>query len=190
LFEVESILGSNSEIEGSEQAFAANVKGKSKWAKKNGQGNGEDATKSLKTITCHYCGKVGHMKKHCRKRLADQKSNQGGPQQKAHVTEHTEEESTFYAFMATTQADQSRSSAWFIDSGASRHFTNRQDWFTEYSPCSSKDSVIFGGGEEYTIVGTGNVQISFGGKMLMFLNVYYVPGMELNPAFSQSDYEA
>jgi hypothetical protein len=40
--------------------------------------------------------------------------------------------------------------------------------------------MIFVGGEEYTIVGTGNVQISFGGKMLMFLNVYYVPGMELN----------
>jgi hypothetical protein len=40
--------------------------------------------------------------------------------------------------------------------------------------------VIFGGGGEYNIVGKGNVQISFGGKMLMFLNVHYVPGMELN----------
>jgi hypothetical protein len=44
-------FGSSSEIEGSEQAFAANVKGKGKWAKKKGQGSGEDATKSLKTIT-------------------------------------------------------------------------------------------------------------------------------------------
>jgi hypothetical protein len=40
--------------------------------------------------------------------------------------------------------------------------------------------VIFGGGEEYNIVNKGNAQISFGGKMLMFLNVHYVPGMELN----------
>jgi hypothetical protein len=39
---------------------------KTKW-----QGNGEDATKNLKTVTCHYCDKMGHMKKHCRKRLAD-----------------------------------------------------------------------------------------------------------------------
>jgi len=41
-------FGSSSEIEGSKQAFAANVKGKRKWTKKNGQGNGEDATKSTK----------------------------------------------------------------------------------------------------------------------------------------------
>jgi hypothetical protein len=42
-------------------------------------------------------------------------------------------------------------------------------------PCSSKDSLIFGGSEEYTVVGKGNyVQISFGAKMPIFLNVYYV----------------
>jgi hypothetical protein len=39
-------FGSNSETEGSKQAFATNVKGKGKWAKKKGQGSGEDATKS------------------------------------------------------------------------------------------------------------------------------------------------
>jgi hypothetical protein len=40
--------------------------------------------------------------------------------------------------------------------------------------------VIFGGGEEYTMIGKGIVQISFGRKIVIFLNVYYVPGMELN----------
>ena len=69
----------SSESEGSEHAFAANVKGKGKWPKKKGQGNGEDATKSSKTITCHYYGKEGHVKKYCKKRLAEQKSNRGGP---------------------------------------------------------------------------------------------------------------
>ena len=38
--------------------------------------------------------------------------------------------------------------------------------------------MIFGGGEEFIVVVKGNVQISFGRKMLMF-NVYYVPDMEL-----------
>jgi hypothetical protein len=32
--------------------------------------------------------------------------------------------------------------------------------------------VIFGGGEEYIVVDKGNVHISLGGKMLIFLNVY------------------
>jgi hypothetical protein len=36
------------------------------------------------------------------------------------------------------------------------------------------------GWEEYIVVAKGNVRISFGGEMLIFLNVYYVPGMELN----------
>jgi hypothetical protein len=40
--------------------------------------------------------------------------------------------------------------------------------------------VILGGGEEYTVIGKGNVQNSFGGKMLIFLNVYYVTGMDIN----------
>jgi hypothetical protein len=97
------------------------------------------------------------------------------------LLKHTKEkESTFYAFMAKRLANQLWSSTWYIDSSASRHFTNMQDWFMEYNACSSKDSMIFDGGEEYIVVGKGNVQISFGGKMLIFLNVYYVPSMELN----------
>jgi hypothetical protein len=63
--------GKNSSIvvvrQSSKQAFAANVKRKGKWAKEKGQGSGEDATRSQKNITCHYCGKVGHMKKHYKK---------------------------------------------------------------------------------------------------------------------------
>ena len=82
--------------------------------------------------------------------------------------------------MATTQVDQSKSSTWYIDSGASRHFINMKDWFIEYSPSVSKNSIAFGGGEEFTIVGIGNVQLSFGGKMLIFLNVYCVLGMKLH----------
>jgi len=40
--------------------------------------------------------------------------------------------------------------------------------------------VIFGGGVEYIVVGKWNVQISFGEKALIFLNAYYVSGMDLN----------
>lgn len=40
--------------------------------------------------------------------------------------------------------------------------------------------MVFDGGEEYTAVGKGIVQIQSGGLTLIFLNVYYVPGMEIN----------
>lgn len=69
--------------------------------------------------------------------------------------EHSEQESVFYAFMAKRPADHVKSFAWYIDSGASRHFTNRRDWFIEYTACS--DFVIFGGGEEYIVVSKDNV---------------------------------
>ena len=64
--------------------------------------------------------------------------------------------------MASVPANHVKSSAWYIDSGASRHFTHRRDWFVEFTPYS--DSVIFGGDEEYNIVGKGNVQIQSGGE--------------------------
>jgi hypothetical protein len=58
------------------------------------------------------------MKKHCRKSLVDQKTNQGGPQQKARVVEHIEEkDSTFFAFMAKKQVNRHMSSSWYIDLG-------------------------------------------------------------------------
>jgi len=84
----------------------------------------------------------------------------------------------FYAFMAKRKIEQLKSYAQYIDSRESWHFTNKKDCFIDYIACSSKDWVIFNGGEEYTIVGKGNVQISFGGKILIFLNVYYVSGLE------------
>ncbi|MDF3686452.1 hypothetical protein [Enterobacter hormaechei] len=106
-------------------------------------------------------------------------SKQSGSQPKANSAEHTEQaESAFYAFMAKRLADHVKSSTWYIDSGASRHFTHRKDYFTDYQPYS--DPNIFGGGEEYTVAGKDNIQIQSVGRKLIFLDVYYVPGMELN----------
>jgi hypothetical protein len=59
--------------------------------------------------------------------------------------------------MAMRQVDQPRSSTWFTDLGASRHFTNKNNWLERHMPFSSKDSVIFDGCEEYTIIGKGNM---------------------------------
>lgn len=119
------------------------------------------------------------MKKYCRQRIASKQNKQGGSHQKANVAEHSEQkESAFYAFMAKRSSNHAPSSAWYIDSGASRHFSHKRDWFTDFS--SFSDSVVFGGSEEYTMVGRGTVQIQSDGRTLIFLNVYYVPGMEIN----------
>lgn len=81
-------------------------------------------------------------------------------------------------FMAKQPCDHVKSFAWYIVFGASWHFSHRGDWFTKYTPFI--DLVIFGGGEEYTVVKKGNMQIQSGGRNLIFLNVCFVPSMELN----------
>lgn len=167
-----------------EQAFTASAshkyKGKAPSFQQKGQGQGQPQQSSKKkSLQCSYCHIYGHLVKDCRKLIASQQSKQGGSKQKANSAMHPDQkESAFYAFMAQTSSDDVQSSAWYIDSRASRYFTHRRDWFTEYMPFT--DSVIFGGGEEYTVVGKGNVQISSGGRDLIFLNVYFVPCMKLN----------
>lgn len=92
-------FGSNSDMVSAEQAFVAKDKGKGESTQQKGQRTSEEGSK--KSITCHYCGKLGHIQRFCRKRLVDQKSNQEESQQQAHVAEHSEEkakESAFYAF--------------------------------------------------------------------------------------------
>jgi hypothetical protein len=39
---------------------------------------------------------------------------------------------------------------------------------------------MYDGGEEFMLVDKGNVHILLGENMLIFLNLYYVPIMELN----------
>lgn len=175
-------FGSGASSSSIEQAFLAKTvqknKGKNQPSQQPSQAQSSDSSKK-KNVQCNYCQKYGHMKKDCRKHLASEQNKQGESKPKANVVEHTEQkESAFYAFMAKSPADPVKSSAWYIDSSAFGHFTHRWDWFIEYTPF--RDSIIFGGGEEYTIVGKGNAQIHFGERNLIFLDVYFVLGMELN----------
>lgn len=175
-------FGSSHSSSSSEQAFMAKSfqKDKGKSSQPSQQKTYTSSSEGLKkkNVQCNYSHKYGHMKLECRKRLVAW-AKQSGSQLKANVAEHTKQSgSSFYAFMDKRPANHVKSSAWYIDSGASRHFTHHRDWFTNFQPYS--DSVIFGGGEEYTVVGKGNVQIRTRGRKLIFLDVYYVPGMELN----------
>jgi len=49
------------------------------------------------------------------------------------------------------QVDHGKSYAWYIDYGASCHFTNRHNWSVNNDTYVS--SVVFGGGDEFIIEG-------------------------------------
>jgi len=47
---------------------------------------------------------------------------------------------------------------WYINFGASHHFTDRKDWCINYVADSScTNSVVFGGGREFIVEGKVNV---------------------------------
>eukprot|EP00253_Pinus_taeda_P032099 PITA_32099 len=147
-------FGSGAASASSENAFAAKYQS---YQQKGSSQSFDPARK--KTVQCNYCHKFGHMKKDCRQRIASKQKKQGGIHQTANVAEHSEQtNSAFYAFMAKRSSDHIPSSAWYIDSGASHHFSHRHDWFIDFSPFS--DSVVFGGGEKYTVDGRDDLIIT------------------------------
>jgi hypothetical protein len=47
----------------------------------------------------------------------------------------------------TVLSASSNSDAWYIDSGAAAHMTNRKDWLHNYNDCGSKEITIINGGK-------------------------------------------
>jgi hypothetical protein len=178
-------FGNSSGNEASEVALAA--KFKSKGSKQREENDGNKSSKSgkyRKAIKCFYCGKLGHISRVCRKQLWDEKHNQEhssndqSRKKHANVAEHKEE---FYVFMARNKDSKSGKDDWYVDSGASRHFTNNIDWYVDFVEDKfQSDSVVLSGKKEYKVRGKGNVLLQLRGKKVMIKDVYYVPCLDFD----------
>ena len=121
---------------------------------------------------CFYCGKPGHMKKDCRKRLADLQGKPRGGENSS---------SPSVAFSAFSQE---QTGVWVIDSGSSQHITGNLEVMTEVR--------ILNPPEEIRVTGESTVQATHVGRVKLeckvgslsstvFLeNVRYVPGVGVN----------
>ncbi|TPX53196.1 DNA-directed DNA polymerase [Powellomyces hirtus] len=70
---------------------------------------------------CFYCGKEGHFRKKCRKRLLAEQQSSEANQASGHEA---------FAFSATS----SRGGHWIIDLGASQHMTSNRAWLSNLQP--------------------------------------------------------
>lgn len=97
---------------------------------------------------CYFCGKLGHIKKDCRKLKTenDEKSETKGKKQSGQ------------AYMSAIGTDSEQGS-WLIDSGASHHVTARLDWFTSYTPFEVPKSLRLGDGRPMYAHGEGQIQV-------------------------------
>ena len=126
------------------------------------------------TFKCHFCGKIGHFKRDCRKFLATQAQGK----QSANSTEEKRDE-----ILVTTHAlTTTEKGAWIVDSGATAHMCNDVSLFTDMKKLEPPIQVTLGDGRSLEGKGEGTVVIETllpdGSTTICRLeNTVFVPGL-------------
>lgn len=137
-----------------------------------------------RSVECFYCHKKGHMVKNCRKKEtrpeaeADTEITKKKDEQSANV-------SAFIAMedLSANVSNLNRNSAWYSDSGASKHMTFQREYFEDFVE-SCNEYVSLGDGAPCEIKGHGTIHIKLNvngtwsdGKLE---DVLYVPSLNKN----------
>ena len=124
---------------------------------------------------CEYCKKKGHTSSNCYKKQDNEaKKHEFG-------NAATAEDRLFISALSmTTNRD---SQTWYIDSGASQHFTHQKELFTEYEEIPTK-KVFMGDDRTLDAIGQGTIQVNLNSTSqqhtLTFKEVLYVPEIAKN----------
>ena len=121
---------------------------------------------------CFYCGKPGHMKKDCRKRLADlQRKERGG-------------ENSSGPSVAFSAFDKEQRGIWVVDSGSTQHLTGNLEGMLEVRPLQPPEEIRVTGESTVKATHVGRVKLDCkvgNNSSTVFLeNVRYVPGVGVN----------
>jgi len=116
---------------------------------------------------CHYCGKLGHHKAECRKRIRDEAQHKSGGNRGVALT----------ACTCTHGNAELDLEEWIIDSGASRHITFCKDILLDSRPLDQDVYITFGNGATVQAESVGTVQLKTkDGPPITLSNVLCVPG--------------
>lgn len=121
------------------------------------------------TRECHYCHKVGHLKRDCRKLAADQRRQQGGGG------------GAVALMAAATTTSRAGEDVWTIDTGANHHITPYKHLLMDIRSLESPVTVTFGNDTTTVANSIGtvvfNTYLSCGVKRTVRLkDVLYAPG--------------
>ena len=160
-------------------AFAAS---KRTNARKSGKPNAGDSKKSYAENSkrkqrpknqerCFKCQGKGHFARECKKITDGKKddSSSSEPHDCVFVTEKgsgsrsvnvgKEGSARLPVGVANSVLRASKREVWLTDSGASRHITNRREWFSEYRELTDGGTVSLGDDKECRVIGEGTIKI-------------------------------
>ncbi|UYV65267.1 hypothetical protein LAZ67_3003757 [Cordylochernes scorpioides] len=140
---------------------------------KDTQRSFQDAKKNTK---CHYCHKIGHWSRECRKRLANEKNKS------KNLHDSKGSSSDYGLILCDNQVEPN--DIWYADSGASCSMTFRREWFKTYTPFTSDHPIYLGDNSTLLAEGMGDIEIQAyvdGGWYPTYIrNVLYSPQLKKN----------
>lgn len=125
------------------------------------QQQGGSSQQQRRSVECFYCHNKGHIARSCRKRQRDINQNKSKTKNNNHAKPGN---SNLGAFSATSAdhgvefLNYDPRDVWLLDSGASKHMTNRREWFSELRQ-SRGESIKLGDDATCQVEGTGTILI-------------------------------
>jgi len=126
---------------------------------------------------CWKCRKEGHFKRYCKyKALEKRKGSDDTPSVEVKTT-IDEGGDVYFASSSSAHVDHE---AWFIDSGASFHFTPHREWFCEYDKYDGGDFCL-GDDRKARIVGCKKFKLNLqGGRIRTLSGVLHILALVRN----------
>jgi hypothetical protein len=120
--------------------------------------------------TCYFCGKVGHLKRDCRKyhRTADKQSGSVG--------------AALVTCSNVKPAQKSEGPWWTLDSGCTDHMTGNKSVLTGYREVAKPWQITIADGSSRAVVGVGTAMLDTEAGFATLHDVLHVPGLNFNLA--------
>lgn len=185
VFERNSIQSNKSESPDHEALYNRPQSNRNNAVKEKQQKSSSESKQSNANV-CNYCHKVGHWVRNCRKWIADGRParNAGKNNHQSNSLEPELDPIGLVSIHNEVLAAESKDDDWWFDNGATRHVTNRLDWFSSFKKFEKSHSIKAAGEERLSAVGCGQIEaistVNGCSRRVQIKDVWYVPQIVRN----------